>query len=174
MPDSIEVYNRFESNFRQNYFWKQMEYKDELTRKLNFTNTFGSIPSTKELKEMSERISKLVNDQSLPTEDAVKRRDALVKELREEFLALKKKVTLDSYFNTKAEISVYSNEIEKFLIRASVRTLDSETAALTKCFTLQVPSVQFHIHPFQQFAGTFYDQVDPQFHLDVSNKIGAV
>jgi hypothetical protein len=134
-----------------------MEYKDELTRKLNVISTFGSIPSAKELKEIGDRINTLVNDQSLATEDAVRKRDALVKELRAEFLALKKKVTLDSYFSTKAEIAVYSNEIEKFLIRASVRTLDSETAALAKCFTLQVPSVQFHIHPFQQFAGTFFD-----------------
>jgi hypothetical protein len=36
--------------------------------------------------------------------------------LREEFAALKKKVTLDNYFNMKAEIYVFTNEIEKFLI----------------------------------------------------------
>jgi hypothetical protein len=59
----------------------------------------------------------------------------MVKALREEFTSLKKKVTLDAYFNTKAEIAVYSNEIEKCLIKASVVTLDSETAALSKCFT---------------------------------------
>lgn len=73
----------------------------------------------------------------------------MVKALREEFASLKKKVTLDNYFNTKAEIQVFSNEIEKFIIRASVKTLDSECVALSKCFTLQVPSVQYHIHPFQ-------------------------
>jgi hypothetical protein len=81
--------------------------------------------------------------------------------LREEFSSLKKKVTLDNYFNTKAEIHVFSNEIEKFIIRASVKTLDSECSALAKCFTINVPSVQYHIHPFQQFAATFYDHVDP-------------
>ena len=56
--------------------------------------------------------------------------------MREEFASLKKKVTLDNYFSTKAEIQVYSNELEKFVIRASVKTLDSECAALAKCFTL--------------------------------------
>jgi hypothetical protein len=60
----------------------------------------------------------------------------VIKALRTEFNALKKKVTLDAYFNTKAEISVFSNEIEKFLIRASVQTLDNECTALAKCFTL--------------------------------------
>lgn len=89
-----------------------------------------------------------MNDQTLPTPSAVQKRDLLVKSLREEFAALKKKVTLDNYFNTKAEISVFSNEIEKFMIRASVKTLDDECTALAKCFTLQVPAVQYHIHPF--------------------------
>lgn len=56
--------------------------------------------------------------------------------MREEFASLKKKVTLDNYFATKAEIQVYSNEIEKFIIQSSVQTLDSECAALSKCFTL--------------------------------------
>lgn len=78
----------------------------------------------------------------------LKNRDDMVKALREEFAGLKKKVILDEYFNTKAEISVYQNEIEKLIIKASIRTLDSESAALAKCFTLQVPSVQYHIHPF--------------------------
>ena len=72
----------------------------------------------------------------------------MVKALREEFAGLKKKVILDEYFNTKAEISVYQNELEKLIIKASIRTLDGESAALAKCFTLQVPSVQYHIHPF--------------------------
>jgi hypothetical protein len=72
----------------------------------------------------------------------------MVAALRAEFAGLKKKVTLDSYYNTKAEISVFSNEIEKLMIKASVMTLESETNALAKCFTTQVPSIQYHIHPF--------------------------
>jgi hypothetical protein len=118
-----------------------MEQKEELTKKLNMMSTFGSIPTQKELKEMRIKIDDLVNDHSLPTEGDEKRRDLLVKALKEEFSSLKKKVTLDNYFNTKAEIYVFSNEIEKFLIRASVKTLDSECNSLAKCFTLSVPSI---------------------------------
>lgn len=50
----------------------------------------------------------------------MQKRDALVKALKEEFASLKKKVTLDNYFNTKAEIHLFTNEIEKFLIKASI------------------------------------------------------
>lgn len=58
----------------------------------------------------------------------------MVKALREEFYALKKKVILDNYFDKKADIAVFSNEIEKLIIQASIKTLDSENTALSKCF----------------------------------------
>ena len=48
----------------------------------------------------------------------------MVNALKAEFAGLQKKVTLDNYYNTKAEISVFSNEIEKLIIEASVKTLD--------------------------------------------------
>lgn len=53
-------------------------------------------------------------------------------------------------------------------------TLDNEHLALANCFKLQVPNIQYHVHPFQQFAATFYDNVDPNAHLDISNKLAAV
>ena len=71
-----------------------------------------------------------------------------MKTLSAEFQAIKKKVILDNYLTTKAELKVFSNEIEKLLIIASVKTLDSEATALAKCFATQIPSVQYHIHPF--------------------------
>ena len=40
----------------------------------------------------------------------------MVKALRVEFAAMKKRVTLDQYLTTKAEILLFGNEIEKFLI----------------------------------------------------------
>ncbi len=70
---------------------------------------------------------------------------------------MKKKVTLDNYFANLAVKRVLANEIEKEIIRASVKALDAETTALTKCFTLCVPKIQQLIHPFQQFAACLYD-----------------
>jgi hypothetical protein len=71
LPNDIKTYDKFESSFRQNFFWKQMEQKEELTKKLNMMSTFGSIPTHKELKEMRLKIDDLVNDNSLPTEGDV-------------------------------------------------------------------------------------------------------
>lgn len=134
-------------------------------------NQFGRLPSKEQLNEMRERIDDLANDHTTATESEQRKKQELITRLREEFAALKKKVTLDSYLSTKADIQVFSKEIEKFLICASVKTLDDECTALAKCFTMQVPTIQYHIHPFQQFAATLYDKVDPQMHLDVSNKV---
>jgi len=95
----------------------------------------------------------------------------MIKLLNEEFTEMKKKVAFDNIYTNRAEVQVLKNEIEKLLIKASIQTLESENAALTKCFSLAVPSIQFHIHPFQQFAATAYDEVDPMLHLDIMNKI---
>ena len=65
----------------------------------------------------------------------------MVAKLKEEFLLQKKKVTLDQYYTTKAEIQVLSNEIEKHITRASVQTLDAEHAALSRCFNLSQPKI---------------------------------
>jgi hypothetical protein len=59
-----------------------------------------------------------------------------VRELKREFTIMKKKVTLDNYFKTLADKRVLANEIEKEIVRASVRALDVETTALTRAFTL--------------------------------------
>jgi hypothetical protein len=120
LPDNVEDYERFEQNFRQNFFWKQLEQKEELTRKLNTTGTFGQIPSKEKLQGLKDKIDSLANNQNLSTDSELVKRNKLVQALREEFVNLKKKVTLDNYFNMKAEIHVFSNEIEKFMIRASV------------------------------------------------------
>ena len=34
-----------------------------------------------------------------------------------------------------------------------------------------MPKIQYHIHPFQQFAATLFDRVDPHSHLDLLNKM---
>lgn len=44
----------------------------------------------------------------------------MIERLKTEFRAQKKKVTLDAYYSTKAEIMVLSNEIEKLITYASV------------------------------------------------------
>ena len=55
---------------------------------------------------------------------------------------------MDSFYSTKAEIMVLSNEIEKMITMASVQALDAEHTALAKCFVMSQPKIQFRIHPF--------------------------
>ena len=56
------------------------------------------------------------------------------------------------------------------MISAAVRTLDSESHALANCLKNQAAEVDACVHPFQQFAVTLYDRVDPKSHLDAINK----
>ena len=65
----------------------------------------------------------------------------MILRLKEEFRAQKKKVTLDNFYSTKAEIMVLSNEIEKFITMASVEALEAEHTALAKCFVLSQPKI---------------------------------
>jgi len=51
-----------------------------------------------------------------------------------------------------------------------VRVLDNETGALANCLKNQSKEVDAYVHPFQQFAVTLYDKVDPLSHLDSINK----
>lgn len=72
----------------------------------------------------------------------------MIKLLNEEFNEMKKKVCYDNMYSNKAEIQVLKNEIEKLIIKAATETLENENTALTKCFTIAVPKIQMHIHPF--------------------------
>jgi hypothetical protein len=51
---------------------------------------------------LKQRIDDLANDHSLPSDFERHKRDQLVAALKEEFFLLKKKVTLDNYYNLKA------------------------------------------------------------------------
>ena len=85
LPDNIERYALFDSNFRTTFFWKLMEQKEELTSKLEMMSQFGSIPTREELDKIQQRIDDLVNNNSLATETLMQQRDELVKVLRLEF-----------------------------------------------------------------------------------------
>lgn len=65
-------------------------------------------------------------------------------------------------------------ELERNIIVSAVRTFDSEVQALTGCLKNESKEIDAHIHPFQQFAVTLYDRVDPHSHLDPINKCSHV
>ena len=171
-PDTQERYETFERNFRDNYFWKCVEEK-EVMKKTTRTEMVDP-PTEDALRTVQAKIIALQETENLVNKTEEEKRDELVKQLKREFSIMKKKVTLDNFFKTLADKRVLANEIEKEIVRASVRALDSETSALTRCFTLAVGKIQHLIHPHQQFAACLYDRVDPASHLDVVNKVEAV
>ena len=77
----------------------------------------------------------------MATDAEEKKRDAMVAVLKEEFNAMKKKVTMDNYYVTRAETMVLSNEIEKYLIKASVEAISTEHDALANCFLKGIPHI---------------------------------
>lgn len=92
---------------------------------------------------------------------------ALVAEQKE----MQRKLLLDHILTSRAEIQILQVEIERNLITSAVRTLDSETNALANCLKNESKELDAFIHPFQQFAVTLYDRVDPLSHLDAINKV---
>ena len=149
LPETIERFTYWEDRLKNEVEWKCFDVKDEIGKKLQQNSSFGAqMPTKEQLQEKADQIERLVSDNSLPTVEAVAKRNELVKTLREEFSYLKKRVTMDDYFTLKAHISVYGNEIERLLIEAAVKVLDSESLALARCFMVQVPQIQYHIHPF--------------------------
>jgi hypothetical protein len=82
--------------------------------------------------------------------------------------------TLDQVRDVRAEVSVLSEEIEINLVKAAIKAVEDDKAALTKCFDMSVKEIEAHIHPFQQFAATCYFQVDPASHLDMVTKMSEV
>ena len=60
------------------------------------------------------------------------------------------------------------------MILTGKRLIERETNSLAKCFEMNGKRQQILIHPMQQFASTFDQQVDKKSHLDIVNKVEAV
>ena len=44
-PTDLEQYDSFQDRFRQNFFWKQLEKKEELSKILQNNNSYGKVPT---------------------------------------------------------------------------------------------------------------------------------
>ena len=52
--------------------------------------------------------------------------------------------------------------------------IERETSSLAKAFEINGKRLEILIHPMQQFASTFEQNVDKKNHLDIINKVGPV
>ena len=56
MPDSGALYAKFEANFRDKFFWKIIEFKENMVTQLSNSRDSTGIPTKKELKRLSDKI----------------------------------------------------------------------------------------------------------------------
>lgn len=87
---------------------------------------------------------------------------------------MRRNVLLDSILFNRSSTVVIQQEIERILIQAAVDTLTNESTALANCLKNQSKEIEAYIHPFQQYAVTLYDKVDPLSHLDPINKCSQI
>ena len=118
LPDDPAVYEKWEKNFRSKFFWKIIEQKENIIQQKQARGD-NKIPTHSQLKELRDKITSLQDNYSLSTMQEEVERDKMVSVLREEFLSMKKKVTLDNNYATVAEALVLKNEIEKHITKAA-------------------------------------------------------
>ena len=165
--------------YKRELFWKVQEEKDKL-REAQDTKTKPNQAAREFVEKTKKQLERQINELKMQVErkvtdlDVRKLKQDEIKSLQEEQRQLKRSLLLDSVLNSRAEITILRVEIERRLITCGVRTLDRETLAIANCLKTGVREIDAHIHPFQQFAVTLYDQVDPNSHLDAVNKCGQV
>ena len=68
LPDDPELYARFEEHFRNNFFWKIIEQKENfIAQKENRPNAQDNMPTKKELVALKQKITDLQANYSLAT-----------------------------------------------------------------------------------------------------------
>ena len=81
------------------------------------------------------------------------------------------KSLLSSYNFDLAQVTVCTQELESLLIKSALNLMTTETSALAKCFDMTARDLEYHIHPFQQFASVPNGDANRLAHLDPINKI---
>ena len=69
---------------------------------------------------------------------------------------------------------MYQREIQNYMILTSKGLIERESTALAKAFEMNGKRLEILIHPMQQFASTFEQNVDKKNHLDIINKVGPI
>lgn len=87
MPDSAAVYAKFEENFREAFFWKIIEHKENMVTSRMARSDGGGIPTQKQLAQLQQQIDDLQANYSLATATEDEHRLAMIEKLQAEFRA---------------------------------------------------------------------------------------
>jgi hypothetical protein len=88
--------------------------------------------------------------------------------------AIAKYTLVDLINQTKSEIIVIRDEIDRLLMTNAIDILEKEYTALSMAFEMGTNQISSFIHPFQQFTSVCFPKVDQNSHLDMVNKVSAV
>jgi len=119
------------------------------------------------------RLEKM-DERKITDEDLSRAQKLKIKSMEQEHLQMRRNVLLDSILFNRSSTVIIQQEIERILIQAAIDTLNNESVALANCLKNQAKEIEAYIHPFQQYAVTLYDKVDPQSHLDPINKCSQI
>jgi hypothetical protein len=78
LPDDPNVYAKFEENFRNLFFWKIIEHKENMVSTLSNRGDANGIPSRKQIEELRQKIDKLQSDYSLATTTEEEHRNKMI------------------------------------------------------------------------------------------------
>ena len=81
---------------------------------------------------------------------------------------------IQQYDQAQCEVEVYQREVQNYMILKAKGLIERETTSLAKAFEMNGKRLEILIHPMQQFASTFEQNVDKKNHLDIINKVGPV
>lgn len=86
LPDSASVYKKFEENFRNLFFWKIIEHKENMVQNIA-ARGHDAIPTKQVLAKLQEKIDNLQANYSMSTTTEEEHRKQMIEHLKEEFSA---------------------------------------------------------------------------------------
>jgi hypothetical protein len=161
LPSVIGEYKELQDNYKENIYWKVLHERDKVLA----IEKRDKEEKNKESKGMQFRLDP--DDNDLPEDK--------IKELR--IIAIKNSINndmrrLSSYLLDKSEISIIKHEFDLHLINEAISLINQYHTGLLGWLEMGAADNQISafIFPYQQFAGTLFETVDRNSHLDIVTK----
>ena len=69
LPDDPRVYEKYDENFREKFFWKIIKQKEQIVKTLSSAGRDTGVPSNEKLQRLKKEIQQLQDDFTLATKD---------------------------------------------------------------------------------------------------------
>ena len=92
----------------------------------------------------------------------------------ESIKAISRYTLIEMVAQSKSEIIVMRDEIDRIMMSHAIDIIEKEYGALSTAIDCEATNISSLIHPFQQFTSVCFPTVDKHSHLDMINKVAAV